>query len=226
LRLLLVEDNRELSRWLSRLLAERNYAVDPVFDGEAADAAALLHPYAAIVLDLGLPGLDGLAFLKRLRARGDRTPVLILTASDSLADRVTGLNSGADDYLAKPFEVEELEARIRALIRRAHSQATALVRAGRLGFDSTTRTFTLAAQPLNLTPRERAVLETLILRAGTVVPKEALAAALFGFNEDADPSAIEVYIHRIRKKIPGSGVEIATLRGIGYMLRIVDDPQI
>ncbi|MGO4570556.1 response regulator [Microvirga sp. 2TAF3] len=223
MRILLVEDNRKLSQWLSRLLADRTYTVDQAFDGEEADAAILLHPYALVILDLGLPGMSGLQFLKQLRARGDRTPVLILTASDKLSDRVVGLDSGGDDYLAKPFEAEELEARIRAQLRRAHGQATTTIRAGSLAFDTNTRTFSLLDKPLNLTPRERAVLEVLTIRAGSVVPKDTLASAIFGFNEDTEPSAIEIYVHRIRKKITGSGVEISTLRGIGYMLRVIDD---
>ncbi|MBZ6079062.1 response regulator [Microvirga puerhi] len=223
MRILLVEDNRKLSEWLSRLLADRTYTVDQAFDGEEADAATLLHPYALIILDLGLPGMSGLEFLKQLRARRDLTPVLILTASDKLSDRVAGLDSGADDYLAKPFETEELEARIRAHLRRAHGQATATISVGTLTFDTNTRVFTLSGAPLGLTPRERSVLEVLINRVGSVVPKEALAAAIFGFNEDADPNAIEIYVHRIRKKVLGSGIEISTLRGLGYMLRGSDD---
>jgi two-component system response regulator TctD len=218
-----VEDNRKLSEWLSRLLSGRTYTVDQAFDGEGADAATLANRYALIVLDLGLPHMSGLEFLKQFRARGDRTPVLILTASDKLSDRVTGLDSGADDYLAKPFEIEELEARIRAQLRRAQGQAATTLHAGSIAFDTNTRTFSLSSEPLNLTPRERAVLEVLTIRAGAVVPKDTLASAIFGFNADADPSAIEIYVHRIRKKITGSGVEISTLRGIGYMLRVIDE---
>ncbi len=219
MRLLLVEDNRRLSEWLRRLLAGRNYTTDCVYDGEEADAVLLAYRYDLIVLDLALPELEGLDVLKRLRSRGDPTPVLILSASDDLVHRVAGLDLGADDYLSKPFEAEELEARIRALLRRGRGQSATSLRFGRLSFDATSRTFTADDQALALTPRERAVLEKLILRPRCIVSKENLAESVFGFNEDASTSSIEIYIHRIRKKIIGFGVEIATLRGIGYMLR-------
>lgn len=224
MRLLLVEDNRKLAQWLGRLLADRNYAVDCVHDGEEAEAATLAFGYDAVILDLALPGLGGLEVLRRLRARGDRSPVLILSASDRVDHRIKGLDLGADDYLPKPFDADELEARLRALLRRARGQATTSFRFGRLGFDSTTRTFTADDQPLALTPRERSVLEKLILHPGSTVPKETLAESIFGFNQDANASSVEIYVHRIRKKINGYGVEIATLRGIGYMLRELNAP--
>lgn len=223
MRILLVEDNRKLSEWLTRLLADRAYTIDQAFDGEEADATVLLNPYSLIILDLGLPRMSGIDFLKKLRARGDVTPVLILSASDKLSARVTGLDSGADDYLAKPFEVEELEARIRAQLRRAHGQVAAIIHIGSIAFDTNTRAFTRLGEPLKLTPRERAVLEVLTIHAKKIVSKEKLAAAIFGFNEDVDVSAIEVYVHRIRGKIRDSGIEISTLRGIGYMLRVHDE---
>ncbi len=219
MRILLVEDNLQLSNWLGRLLEGRDYVVDRVFDASEAEAAARGFKYDLIILDLGLPDQSGLEVLRGLRRRGDRTAVLILTASDGLAARVAGLDSGADDYLSKPFEVEELEARIRALLRRAQGHAESVVRFGQLSFDTITRLFSIGDEPLALTPRERAVLATLIHRAGGVVSKETIAETIFGFNEDGNPAAVEVYVHRLRRKLKGAKLEIATLRGIGYALR-------
>lgn len=219
MRILLVEDNEQLSEWLGHLLKGRSHAVDSVRDSEGAEAALAGFRYDLIILDLGLPGRQGLDFLRELRRRGDRTAVLILTASDGAAARVAGLDSGADDYLAKPFVVEELEARIRALLRRAQGRAENVVRFGRLVLDETTGAVDVEGTILALTPREKAVLTTLLSRAGGVVPKDAIVEAVFGFNEDASASAIEIYVHRVRRKLAGSGLEIVTLRGIGYALR-------
>jgi two-component system response regulator TctD len=219
MRILLVEDNDRLSEWLGQLLEGRGHAVDRVRDAEHADAALAAFRYDLVVLDLGLPGRQGLEFLRDLRRRGDTTAVLILTASDGATARVAGLDSGADDYLAKPFAVEELEARIRALLRRAKGRADNVLRFGRLVLDETTGAVDMAGVALALTPRERAVLTTLLIRAGGVVPKDALVEAVFGFNEDASAAAIELYVHRVRRKLAGSGLEIVTLRGIGYALR-------
>ena len=219
MRILLVEDNEQLSDWLGQLLEGRSHAVDRVQDAEAADAALCSFRYDLLILDLGLPGRQGLDFLRDLRRRGDKTTVLILTASDGPTARVAGLDSGADDYLAKPFAVEELEARIRALLRRAQGRAGNSVRFGRLVLDEATEIIDVAGMTLALTPRERAVLNTLLARAGGVVTKDTLVEAVFGFNEDASASAIELYVHRVRRKLAGSGLEIVTLRGIGYALR-------
>jgi two-component system response regulator TctD len=157
--------------------------------------------------------------LRRLRARGATVPVLILTANASVAGRVAGLDSGADDYLAKPFDLSELEARIRAQLRRAGNQKNPLVELGSLSFDSNSRQFALRGDALTLTPRERAVLEMLLQRAGKPVAKSVLAQSVFGFEDEANPNAIEIYVHRVRKKLEGSDVGIATLRGLGYVLR-------
>lgn len=219
MRILLVEDNEQLSEWLGQLLEGRSHAVDRVRDAEAAGAAVLGFRYDLLILDLGLPGQPGLDFLRDLRRRGDKTPVLILTASDGPTARVAGLDSGADDYLAKPFAVEELEARIRALLRRAQGRADNVVRYGSLVLDEATGVIEANGAVLALTPRERAVLQSLLARAGGVVPKDTLVDAVFGFNEDASASAIELYVHRVRRKLEGSGLEIVTLRGIGYALR-------
>ena len=219
MRLLLVEDSRQLSDWLAKTLRKDHYAVDCVYDGEDADHALRTQPYALVILDLSLPGMGGIEVLRRLRARGSTVPVLILTANDSVAGRVSGLDTGADDYLAKPFDLGELEARIRAQLRRAGNQKNPLVELGTLSFDRNSREFSLAGATLGLTPRERAVLETLVTRAGKPVGKAVLAETVFGFQDEANPNAIEIYVHRVRKKLEGSDVGIVTLRGLGYVLR-------
>ncbi|MGO4122953.1 response regulator [Inquilinus sp. YAF38] len=219
MRILLAEDNRDLAEWVSRLLRQSKYTVDCVHRGDDADAALQSQDYALVILDLGLPELDGIEVLRRLRARGNRTPVLILTANDALSSRVRGLDSGADDYLVKPFEVEELEARIRAQLRRARGTLEQVVTFGALSLDTQSRSFSLAGANLPVTRREHVVLETLLLSAGRPVPKERLVEAVFGFDDEGGPSAIEVYVHRVRRKLEGSDVGIVTLRGLGYMLR-------
>jgi two-component system response regulator TctD len=196
MRILLVEDNRELASWLGKALRQAQYAVDIVHDGEDADHSLKVASYAVVILDLSLPKLDGLTLLRRLRLNGNKVPVIILTANASLDGRVAGLDSGADDYLAKPFEMAELEARIRAVVRRGHDRAAPEIAVGDLLFRGSTRQFFLCGEVLALTPREHAVLDDV-----------------------ADPSAIEIYVHRVRKKLEGSTVQIATLRGLGYLLR-------
>jgi two-component system response regulator TctD len=164
-------------------------------------------------------GRCGQEVLRRLRARQNRTPVLVLTADNSTSSRVSELDHGADDYMAKPFEVEELEARIRVLLRRSSQVAHPVLSCGDLHYDSNTHEFTAAGQPLSLTPRERAVLEVLIMKMGSTVSKSALAQSLFSIDSSASPDAIEIYVHRLRKKLEGSDAIIATLRGLGYLLR-------
>ncbi|MDQ0472319.1 response regulator [Labrys wisconsinensis] len=222
MRILLAEDNRELSQWIARLLRRDNYVIDCVHRGDEADAALASQDYALVILDLGLPHLDGIEVLKRLRRRGRTTPVIILTANDAVSSRVQGLDSGADDYLIKPFNVEEFEARIRAQLRRGRSTFDPLVRFGTLGYDTQGRAFSVNGTALHLTAREHAVLETLILRAGRPVPKDVLTDSVFGFDDEANPNALEICVHRVRRKLEGSGVAIATLRGLGYVLRIAD----
>ena len=223
MRILIVEDNLQLAEWLSRLLRKAGYSVDCVADGEDADHVLKGDAHALAIIDLGLPGLGGLEVLKRLRARGSTMPVLILTANDTVSDRGRGLDAGADDYLAKPFDVDELEARIRAQLRRAGPSRNPLIACGPLSFDTNLRQFTLAGEPLSLTPREQSVLEVLIRRAGQTVTKQALVDSVFGFDDEAAPNAIEIYVHRVRKKLEGQPVTIATLRGIGYLLRQTPD---
>ncbi|MDQ0454416.1 response regulator [Rhizobium paknamense] len=219
MRLLIVEDNHELADWLARALTQAQYAVDLAHDGEEAEHLLALTDYAAIVLDLSLPKIDGMTLLKRMRRAGRKVPVLILTANASLEGRVAGLDSGADDYLAKPFDLPELEARLRALIRRGHDLASPEIAVGDLVLNSASRQFLLKGEVLALTPREHSVLEYLMLKAGSTVTKAALSESVFGFDAETDPSAIEIYVHRVRKKLEGGAVQIATLRGLGYMLR-------
>jgi len=223
MRILLAEDNRELSEWIARLLRQENYVIDCVHRGDDADAALASQDYALVILDLGLPHLDGIEVLRRLRGRGKTTPVMILTANDAVSSRVKGLDSGADDYLVKPFNVEEFEARIRAQLRRGRSNFDPAIRFGPLTYDTQGRAFSVNQVPLHLTAREHAVLETLLLRAGRPVAKNALTESVFGFDDEANPNALEICVHRVRRKLEGSGVAITTLRGLGYVLRIADE---
>lgn len=228
MRLLLVEDHIELSRWLAKALRDAHLSVECALNG--ADADALLHTqdYALVILDLTLPKMDGLDVLKRLRARGGargKTPVLILTARGGLNERVQGLNLGADDYLAKPFELAELEARVKALLRRSQGNEAVVHVCASLQFDTVTRMFSYGGAPLALTPREHAVLEALITRVGRAVPKEKLFDEVFKLDDDVNLDAIEIYIHRLRKKleaVPTGAAAITTLRGIGYLLAAKD----
>ena len=221
MRILLIEDHVELSRWLAKALRDAHWSVECAMNG--ADADTLLHTqqYALVILDLTLPKMDGLDVLTRLRARGSKVPVLILTARGGVQDRVQGLNLGADDYLPKPFELAELEARMKALLRRAQGNEALSYRCGALRFDTVGRMFSNGKTTLALTPREHAVLEVLITRAGRVVSKEKLFDEVFSLADDANPDAIEIYIHRLRKKLASaqsSRVVITTLRGLGYLL--------
>ena len=219
MRILLVEDNRPLAEWLSRTLEQDKYTVDCAYDGEDADGMLLTQSYELAILDLSLPRLGGREVLKRLRARHDNLPVLVLTADNSLEGRVVLLNAGADDYMAKPFEVSELEARIRALLRRSSQNKNPVLQCGSLQFDSNSREFSIEGTSLQLTPREHAVLETLMTRTGKTVSKQALADSLFALEEEVSLDAIEVYVHRLRKKLEDSGASIITLRGLGYLLK-------
>lgn len=219
MRILLVEDNHELAAWLAKALRQGHHVVDIAHDGEDAEHLLGVAAFDVVILDLSLPRLDGMSVLRRLRRRGGKVPVIILTAHASLEGRVAGLDAGADDYLAKPFEIAELEARIRAIVRRGHDQATSLVAVGDLVFDGATRRFSIAEAPVSLTPREHAVLEHLFMNAGKTVGKASLSDHVFGFDDIADANSIEIYVHRVRKKLEGSEVEIATLRGLGYLLR-------
>jgi len=218
MRILLVEDHPLLSDSIQRALQAAGFGVDCVFDGICADLALKTNDYALAIIDVGLPRLDGFSVLARLRGRNQRLPVLMLTARSEICDRVHGLNLGADDYVAKPFDLTELEARVRALLRRSVSGGSEQQHCGSLVYDLSQHRFSLNGVPLNVTAREHAVLESLINRPGRVLSKEQLAAKIFGLNQETSPQAIEIYIHRLRKKLEGSGVHIVTFRGLGYLL--------
>nr|WP_269151969.1 response regulator [Pseudomonas luteola] len=217
-RILLVEDHLSLAESVAQALKGEGWTVDVINDGVAADLALASEEYALVILDVGLPRMDGFEILARLRERGNRLPVLMLTARGEVKDRVQGLNLGADDYLAKPFELTELEARVKALLRRSVLGGERQQRCGPLVYDLNTRRFTLDNEPLTLTSREQAVLGILIARPGRVMSKEQLASQVFGLDEEASPEAIEIYIHRLRKKLEASAVRIVTFRGLGYLL--------
>jgi len=217
-RILLVEDHLSLAESVAQALKGEGWTVDVINDGVAADLALASEEYALAILDIGLPRMDGFEILARLRERGNRLPVLMLTARGEVKDRVQGLNLGADDYLAKPFELTELEARVKALLRRSVLGGERQQRCGPLVYDLNTRRFTLDNEPLTLTSREQAVLGILIARPGRVMSKEQLASQVFGLDEEASPEAIEIYIHRLRKKLEASAVRIVTFRGLGYLL--------
>jgi two-component system response regulator TctD len=186
-----------------------------------ADADHLLHTqaYDLVVLDLSLPKLGGHEVLRRLRARGSNVPVLILTATNTVEGRIQGLNGGADDYMAKPFDVQELDARIRAILRRAAQNRNPLLECGGLRYDSNTRLFSIGERPLALPPREHAVLEALMVKQGKTVSKQAIADGLFAMDDGADPDTVEIYVSRLRKKLEASDAAIFTLRGLGYLLK-------
>ena len=223
MRILLVEDNLQLAEWLGRALRQRRYTVDCVHDGDSADNVLRTQPYDAVILDLSLPRMCGRDVLHHLRERRNSVPVLILTATATLESRVGTLNSGADDYLIKPFEIDELEARLRAMMRRVSQQKDPLLRCGDLSYDSNSRAFAVRGWPLSLTPREHAVLEVLMTRCGKTVGKQALADSISTIDNDIAPQAIEVYVHRLRKKLEPSDASIINLRGLGYLLKRRDD---
>ena len=217
MRLLLAEDDPIIADGLIRTLRKSGYAVDHVATGAEADTALLSHQYDLVILDLGLPKLSGIEVLRRLRARKSATPVLILTAQDGIEDRVRGLDAGADDYLTKPFALPELEARVRALTRRGTGQPTR-IEMGSMCYDQTERMVKVDGHLVDLSARELAVLEVLMLRVGKLVGKEQLVDHLCGWGEEVSTNAIEVYVHRLRKKLETAGVRIATIRGLGYCL--------
>jgi two-component system OmpR family response regulator len=222
MRILLAEDDKIIADGLSRSLRQGGYAVDCAYTGLEADTALMTNSYDLLILDLGLPKLPGLEVLKRLRARNIQLPVLILTALDGTGDRVKGLDLGADDYMAKPFELAELEARVRALTRRS-SGTTPIITCGALTYDQAGRVAQLDGQSLDLSARELGLLEILLSRVGRLVSKDQLVDHLCGWGEEVSHNAIEVYIHRLRKKLESGGVRIATVRGLGYCLEKPQD---
>ena len=228
MRILLAEDDPVLADGLCRSLRRSGYALDHVKTGTEADTAVSHQAYDLMILDLGLPKMPGLEVLRRLRARpggvNGRLPVLILTALDGLEDRIKGLDLGADDYMAKPFELSELEARVRALARRGLCGAPTLIQNGALAYDSSGRTAYVNSVPLDLSARELGLLEILLQRAGRLVSKDQLVQHLCEWGEEVSHNAIEVYVHRLRKKLE-PGASIATVRGLGYCLEKAPAPQ-
>jgi two-component system response regulator TctD len=218
MRILLAEDERELAAWLVRALEQSDFQVDWVDDGRLVRRSLKATRYDALILDLGLPGLGGHDVLADLRAADQRLPVLILTARDSLMERVSSLHEGADDFLAKPFELAELEARLVALIRRARGSDQPRFACGPLSYDAGSKQFILGHEKLALTPREHAVLRALIQRSGQALSKQEILERVFSDEQDVHPEAVEVLVHRLRKRLAASPVHITTLRGLGYML--------
>jgi len=218
MRLLLVEDNQELSLWLSKLLQKEGFQTDCVHDAETANVLLSGERYDAVLLDLKLPQASGQSVLRRLRRRDDPTPVLVLTASDSLDMKVDCLEMGADDYLVKPFEMRELTARIKALIRRHSGTASPLAACADLVYNTNTRQFSIDGAPLSLPLREHSLLEALLMNQGKTMSKSSLMQSVFGLDGEASEDAIEIYVHRVRRKLEESGASIVTLRGLGYLL--------
>jgi two-component system OmpR family response regulator len=218
MRVLLVEDDPIVADSLIRILNRSNYVVTHEANGRLADHLLTVNEYELVILDMGLPEMDGPEILRRLRHRGMKVPVLILTARDKVADRVQGLDFGADDYLAKPFDLLELEARIRALLRRGQSASGAILQIGELRLDTVGQRATVNGEAVELSARELGVLEVLMLRVGRVVSKELLSEQMSDLGEEMSVNAIEVYVHRLRKKIEAGNVQIRTLRGLGYLL--------
>lgn len=218
MRVLLVEDDAALSLGVTRALEREGWQVDALTDGRQAMAQGLIAQYELAVLDLGLPGADGMAVLRAWRAGGAKLPVLLLTARDDLADRVAGLNAGADDYLVKPFDLPELVARLRALRRRAEGRVSETLVVGELTMDLSHRELSHRGDPVYLSPREFALTEMLMQRVGRVVSKDAIVARLSSWEADFSENSVEVYVHRLRKRLGDLGVSIRTVRGFGYVL--------
>ena len=220
MRILLVEDDPALSFGVARALQREGWQVDTLGDGMSASAEGLIAQYDLAVLDLGLPRRDGMEVLRHWRSRGARLPVLILTARDELGDRVEGLDSGADDYLVKPFDLPELVARLRALLRRSAGRAEDRLVLGDLELDVRHRELRFRGERVHLSPREQALTELLMARAGRVVPKDHIVSTLSSWETDFSENSVEVYIHRLRKRFADLGVAIKTVRGFGYLMEL------
>lgn len=216
MRLLVIEDDRDLNRQLVSALKEAGYVVDAAFDGEEGHFLGDTEPYDAIVLDLGLPGADGLSVLARWREAGRGVPVLILTARDRWSDKVAGIDAGADDYVVKPFHMEEVLARVRALIRRAAGHATNDIECGPVRIDTRSSRVTLDGHPVKLTSHEYRVLAYLMMHRGKIVSRTELTEHLYDQDFDRDSNTIEVFIGRLRKKLTPDVIE--TVRGLGYRI--------
>lgn len=222
MRILVVEDDAALAKALLRMLTEAGYAVDVVSDGHTASEAFQSEHFDLIILDLNIPGLDGLSVLKAIRLKGMDVPVLILTAKSAPGDRVKGLDLGADDYVTKPFDVGELEARVRVLLRRGMGVRSPIITFGELTFDLKARSPTVKGAILDIPARELSVLESLITKPGKVVSKQAIIESLAAFDEELSPNAVETHVSRLRRKLEMHGVTIRTARGIGYYLAKVE----
>ncbi len=216
MRLLLAEDDKMIGEAVLDLLRAEHYAVDWVRDGEMADTALRAQGYDLVLLDLGLPRRDGLAVLADLRARKDRTPVLVVTARDAVAQRIAGLDAGADDYIVKPYDLDELLARIRALLRRAAGRAEPVYEHGGVAIHPATREVTVAGRPVLLTAREWAVLEPLLARPGVLMSRAQLEDKLYSWKDEIGSNAVEVYIHGLRRKLGAALIQ--NVRGVGYMV--------
>lgn len=216
MRILLAEDDPLLGDGLKAGLRQLGFQVDWVRDGVAADRELRSHDYAAAVLDLGLPRLDGMDVLAKVRAAGHTLPIIVLTARDAISERIRGLDLGADDYLLKPIDLQELGARLRAQIRRAHGQPQEQLRIQNLSLDAAARTVTLDGAPVTLSPREFDLLHTLMLSAGRVLSREQIEQQLYSWGQEVDSNAVEVHIHHLRKKLGSQRIQ--TIRGVGYML--------
>ena len=218
MRILIVEDDPSLATGLARILQGEGFAVDVSSEGEEAVRAASAENFDLMILDLGLPTIDGFTVLQTVRGKGNKLPVLVLTARDHVTDRVHGLNLGADDYMAKPFAMPELTARVRALLRRSQAQASPRIVHGPLSLDTVARRAYLGGEPLELAGREWAVLEVLLGKVEKIVSKESIIESIAGWTDELSPNAVEVYVSRLRSKLEPSGVKIRTVRGFGYML--------
>ncbi|HEY6821955.1 MAG TPA: response regulator transcription factor [Burkholderiales bacterium] len=225
MRILIVEDDPSLASGLARMLQGEGFAVDVSGEGEEAVRAASAEKFDLMILDLGLPTMDGLSVLQTVRGKGNKVPVLVLTARDNVMDRVQGLNLGADDYMAKPFAMPELTARVRALLRRSQAQANPRITHGPLTLDTVARRAYLNDQPLELAGREWAVLEVLLGKVEKIVSKEAIIESIAGWSDELSPNAVEVYVSRLRSKLEPSGIRIRTVRGFGYMLEEFKTPK-
>jgi len=223
MRILLVEDDPSIAEGIRASLRQGGHAVDHVADDSQADAALRDHGYDLLVLDLGLPGLDGSEVLQRLRRRGKGLPVLVVTARDGLAERIRVLDLGADDYLVKPFALSEFEARVRALLRRASSQGKPELQLGRLRLDLPGHRAWVDRRPLELTAREFGLLEALALRADRVTSRAQLIEALCDWDQELTDNGLDIAIHRLRRKLDGSGTGVRTIRGLGYLLEELAD---
>jgi DNA-binding response OmpR family regulator len=215
-RLLLVEDDPMVGESIRDGLGQEGYTVDWVRDGKGAETALGAEPYAAVLLDLGLPRMDGLDVLRAARAKRNDVPILVITARDAVADRIKGLDAGADDYLVKPFDLDELAARVRALVRRAEGRAEPVMRHGPIVLDPATRTVTLRGRPVELSGREFALLQALLARPGAVLSRAQLEERLYGWDEEVGSNAVEVHIHNLRRKLGAD--TIRNVRGVGYTI--------